>query len=292
MEQLTQCPLCQGGHSHVILKVKDHSVSQETFQIMQCNTCNFQYTNPRPDEKEIEKYYESSDYISHTDEGNNLVNSIYKMARKYTIRLKYNLVNDCLSKEATKSILDFGCGTGDFLHYFAKHDWLTYGMEPNEKARQIAKAKLRQPIFPEISAIKGSFSIITMWHVLEHVHQLHETIENLSQHLTDDGKLIIAVPNVASQDAEDYKEHWAALDVPRHLYHFTPDTISKLMAMHGFHLQQKLPMFLDAFYISLLSRKFSKGKQNYLSAVRMGLRSNMAARKSGNYSSNIYIFSK
>jgi predicted SAM-dependent methyltransferase len=129
-----------------------------------------------------------------------------------------------------------------------------------------------------------------MWHVLEHVPDLNNRIEEIKSLLKQSGVLLIAVPNSSALDALHYKQYWAAYDVPRHLYHFTPITMQKLFTKHGFVLAQTLPMHFDSFYVSLLSEKYMHGKSRVIPAVINGVRSNLSAMNSGNYSSLIYVF--
>jgi predicted SAM-dependent methyltransferase len=128
-----------------------------------------------------------------------------------------------------------------------------------------------------------------MWHVLEHVYHLKRDIAELVRILKPDGSLIIAVPNMSSKDAKQYKEFWAAYDVPRHLYHFQKETIVNLMSQFNLSCKEILPMKFDSYYVSMLSEKYKNGK--LVSGVLNGLKSNLDA-KSGGFSSQIYVFRK
>jgi 2-polyprenyl-3-methyl-5-hydroxy-6-metoxy-1,4-benzoquinol methylase len=271
--------------------VEDHSVSHESFAIMQCTSCSFLLTNPRPDAASIGRYYESPAYISHTDSHSGLINQVYQVARKFTVRQKLTL----LRREAPRrgQLLDYGCGTGFFLAAAKQAGWQITGFEPSDSARLLAEQNTGQAIaHGELSQFApASFDVITLWHVLEHIHDLNGTLKQLVRLLRPDGVLIIAVPNADSPDAQYYREQWAAFDVPRHLYHFTAKTISKLLRKHQLHLRQTLPMKLDAFYISLLSEQYRAERNGgLLAALRSGYKSNrQAAQNGGQYSSLIFV---
>ncbi|WP_254846460.1 class I SAM-dependent methyltransferase [Hymenobacter sp. CRA2] len=274
--------------------VEDHSVSHESFAIVQCTNCSFLLTNPRPDAASIGRYYESEDYVSHSDSNQGLINQVYQVARTFTVRQKVSLVN----KQAPRRgrLLDYGCGTGYFLAACQKSGWQVSGLEPNETARKLAEHNTGQPINAgDLSLFEtASFDAITLWHVLEHVHDLNGTLKQLTRILKPDGVLVVAVPNAESPDAQYYREQWAAFDVPRHLYHFTAKTITKLFRKHHLQLRQTLPMKLDAFYVSMLSEKYRAERNGgLLAALRAGYKSNrQAAQNGGQYSSLIYVASK
>lgn len=290
-EKIDTCPSCQSKELTNYIICDDYSVSQESFAIMQCKNCELLLTSPRPDQQSIGKYYQSKDYISHTNQANNLTNSIYKIARSFSLRRKFKLVDRLAEKN---TILDYGCGTGEFLGLFQEAGWNTYGVEPDDKARQIAIEDKKLEVHPDIIALpKKKFGIITLWHVLEHVHDLDGTLKELKDKLSKKGKLIIAVPNHDSYDRKFYKKYWAAYDVPRHLYHFNQLTIKNLLQYYKFKLIETKPMKLDAYYVSLLSEQHKKSKIKYIKAVLIGWLSNRWAKKNNqNYSSIIYIFEK
>ena len=269
-EKLEECPLCGfSSHSNHII-VDDHSHSKESFAIVQCQKCSLLYTNPRPDQQAIGAYYENENYISHTDNSNNLTNLIYKVARRFTLNWKKGLITKYSTE---KRMLDYGCGTGDLLAHMKHNNWETTGVEPSESARNKAIGK-GLTIYPELTKdLKEKFSVITAWHVVEHIHDLIDTIRALRKLLQDDGKLLIAVPNSASYDAQHYQAYWAGYDVPRHLYHFTPDTMQALATKTKLKIQETIPMKLDSFYVSLLSEKYMDNKLAMLRGFKTGLKS-------------------
>ncbi len=291
-EKVEQCPICNGQDFKNFIICEDHTVSHESFVITQCANCDFLITNPRPSSNQIGKYYHSEDYISHTNKSNSLINIIYKIARNFTLRGKLKLINK-LNTE--KSILDYGCGTGFFLDYCKKNNWKVTGIEPDENARKLATDNVGENIYPTLNTKEHpkKYDIITLWHVLEHVHNLTELLDDLKSILKKDGYLIIAVPNSASLDANIYKENWAAYDVPRHLYHFNQLTFNELIKYQGYKLVDTHPMKLDAYYVSMLSEKQQNAKNNHLKAIINGWKSNAwASKNDNNYSSLIYVLKK
>lgn len=292
LEELKECPVCKNDTFAAHLTCTDHFLTKESFEITRCTGCSFLFTNPRPHSKELRKYYQSTEYISHSDNANNLTNKIYKIARQFTLKQKIKLINKITSD---KTILDYGCGTGDFLHACKNNGWQIAGLEPDDFARNIAQNKTGQLINSEISQIKhlDNIGLITLWHVLEHLPDLNHTISILKSKLISKGKILIAVPNHESYDAQIYKERWAAYDVPRHLYHFSEKTMCLLLKKHGLKIVRKIPMKLDSFYVSLLSEKYKTGRTKYIKSVINGYKSNVYAKNNNNnYSSVIYIAGK
>jgi len=289
MIEIKNCQICNSLIFNTLIECKDHTVSGEIFKIVQCNGCSFAFTNPIPDEDEILKYYKSENYISHSDTKKGLMNMAYHQVRKITLKEKLNLINE-LSRKGT--LLDIGCGTGYFLNTCRENGWVIEGTEPDPDARKIAEAQTKSQISESIfsKTNDASYDIITMWHVLEHVHKLNENMERVTRLLKKDGKLIIAVPNCKSYDAQVYKEHWAAYDVPRHLYHFTANTMDKFLQKHNFRIIKKEPMKFDAFYVSMMSEKYKNGST--IKGILNGFISNMKSGKEKNYSSIIYIAEK
>jgi len=292
MEKIKSCPICSNTEYRPFLKVKDWSISKEDFYIVQCNGCGLSFTNPRPSEAEIGSYYESNDYISHSDTNSGFINKIYQLVKTFTIRQKTEMV---ASRATKKTLLDIGCGTGDFIGALKSKAWTVSGVEPNSLARSSAEKKFSivpSEKFESSNYVIGSLGVITMWHVLEHVHRLDYYLTSCYDLLEKNGLFIIAVPNLSSYDAQNYKEHWAAYDVPRHIWHFSPDTLMQLCKRHGFELKETLPMWFDSFYVSMLSEKYKNGG-NILKAMMVGFLSNLKALYSqGRCSSQIYIFVK
>ena len=292
MKTYKTCPVCGTTSFSPFIVCKDYTVSKESFNIVSCDNCSFKFTNPIPDEKAIGRYYESDEYISHSNTSKGLVNSLYQTVRNHTLKKKVQLISS-LTKD--KTLLDVGSGTGEFLNQCQISGYNVQGVEPSSTGREQALNNFNLKIKEEdyLDEIpKDSIGVVTMWHVLEHVYHLNERIEQLYKIIKPNGYLIVAVPNHTSFDAENYKEHWAAYDVPRHLYHFSPQIIKQLFEKHKFLLERTLPMKFDSFYVSMLSEKYKTGKTNLFSAFMTGLKSNLKAGKENTYSSQIYILKK
>jgi len=289
---LKTCPVCSGTELNKLLSVKDHSISGELFNISMCKSCGFKFTNPIPSEESIGKYYQSENYISHSDTNKGIINKLYHLVRKQSLKSKLNLVNKNSTKKGT--VLDIGCGTGYFLQACKEDGWKIEGMEPDSTARALAEKNTGQTIFQDLFSVKeeNKYDVITLWHVLEHVHKLNESIQHIHKLLKENGRLIIAVPNHLSYDSTTYGEFWAAYDVPRHLYHFSPKDMDNLLNKHKFTKTDTQPMLFDSFYVSMLSDKYKYGKTNYLRAFLNGFKSNRKAAGTKNYSSIIYVFKK
>ena len=288
VEKVEKCPVCGGVATELFLACKDHTVSKSSFEIVECKNCGFAYTSPRPIESELGKFYESEEYISHSNTSKGIVSNLYQRVRKHTLAKKLELINSVGKKGA---LLDIGCGTGEFLNTMKSGGWETIGIEPSPSARKQGVENYNLDVREEKELENfppNSFNVITMWHVLEHVPHLLERVQKLKDLLKYDGVLIIAVPNRNSHDAKHYGEYWAAYDVPRHLYHFRAQDMRTLMGVVGFEVEKILPMKFDSYYVSMLSEKCKTGSNNLISAVWTGWISNLKAGAEGS-SSLIYI---
>lgn len=276
--------------NHIHLKAKDHSVSEEIFELIYNSEYGFLETTPQPSLHKLPEYYKSENYISHTDSQRNIFEKTYHLVRTISLKKKLKLINSYASEN--KNLLDVGCGTGDFLQTAKQNNWNISGIEPNEQARKIANKKTDNSIFDSehiLNFKENSFDVITLWHVLEHLPNLETHIALFKKLLKPNGTLIIAVPNYKSYDAKHYEIFWAAYDVPRHLWHFDKASISKLVAKQSMKVIKVRPMFFDAFYVSLLSEKYKTGKMNFVKGFWIGLLSNLKSISTKEASSLIYV---
>lgn len=269
------------------LTVKDYSVSQEIFDLYYDENLDMLITSPQPDLENLGRYYESEDYISHTDNKRSVFEKAYHFVKSIALKNKLNLINSEQSQKG--KILDIGAGTGDFLLTAKNDGWNVIGVEPSERAKNSAKQKGISFVEEIIQLENNSFDVITMWHVLEHVPNLELQIQELKRLLKPTGTLIVAVPNFKSFDANYYGEFWAAYDVPIHFWHFSKKAIKMLFEKVDMKLEKILPMKFDSFYVSLLSEKYKTGKMNFIKAFFIGLRSNLKASNTKEYSSHIYV---
>ena len=274
------------------MDVKDHSVSGETFPVWECAACTLRFTQDIPAPSSIGRYYHSDDYISHTDTEKGMINRLYHLVRKRTLQNKKAIVIR-YSHQRTGRLLDIGAGTGTFAGIMNEGGWQVTALEPDATARAIAEKKYNLALQDTASLFTippGSLDVITLWHVLEHVHTLHQYFGQFKKIVKKGGILLIAVPNYTSADAEKYGPCWAAYDVPRHLYHFSPLSMQTLLQLHEMELIKMLPMWYDSFYVSLLSEKYQTGKQQFMKGVLTGLQSNMLTLKNSNRcSSLVYV---
>jgi SAM-dependent methyltransferase len=293
--QYNQCPACFNTEIKKVLECKDYTVSKEPFEVWECVNCTMRFTNNVPSANHMGPYYKSADYVSHSNSKKGLVNKLYHMVRNYTLGTKLQLIKSATCKEEG-SLLDVGAGTGAFANKMQQAGWTVNGLEPDEMARRNAlnSYNLQLQTLDDLHNFPvNSFDVITMWHVLEHVHDLHAYLTTFEEILKRDGKLFIAVPNYTSFDAKLYGRFWAAYDVPRHLYHFSPKSMQILLAGKGFKLAAKRPMWFDSFYVCLLSERYKTGSLNSVGGFINGLRSNIkAVGDKARCSSIIYVVEK
>jgi len=288
------CPVCSSTAITDKFTVRDYTVTNKVFPVAECSECTLRFTQDIPDAESIAAYYKSENYISHSDTSRGLINNIYKIVRKRTLRQKRKLIERVTGKKSG-DLLDYGSGTGAFLNEMQVAGWRGTGLEPDNGARKVANDLygLLLKDTGELFDLPGRYDVITLWHVLEHVHELHATIAQLKELLAEKGRLLIAVPNYTCYDEKAYGGYWAAYDVPRHLYHFSPESMNWLADKHGLTIREYKPMWFDSFYVSLLSSKYKNGKTNWPGSVWTGLRSNLSAmRDVKKCSSVIYIISR
>jgi len=299
MIEINRCPICDGRTFLPFITTQDYSISREIFPIIRCTNCGLLVTSPRPSNDKLGRYYTSPAYTSHVNTAKNIIDKIYFRARQFTLKWKLSILENTILISSQKNLLDFGCGTGEFLKVAKSNGWSTMGMEPSHFARKQADATIAQDIKASTEEVTGHnkrFNAITLWHVLEHVENLNETLKTLKDLLEQSGIIFIAVPNHTSWDSEHYKQYWAGYDVPRHLWHFNTKSMQRLLKNHALTVVRIIPMRLDAFYVSLLSEKYRDGKSvsivGMIKAFFNGLRSNYSARRSMEYSSLIYVIKK
>lgn len=292
MIHYTHCPVCNSQQSNFIFEVKDYTVSQSCYEVHECQHCTHRYTQDVPDANEIGAYYKADTYISHTDTKSDLISKLYHYVRNITLKGKRNLVKKYTGLSNGK-ILDVGCGTGAFLHTMKQAGWEVEGLEPDDTASEIAFEKhgiVTQNPEKLFQLPTGQYDAITMWHVLEHVHDLQGYCATLKKLLKPNGVFFVAVPNYTSYDAQKYGPYWAAYDVPRHLYHFSPKSMNNLMQQHEMKIVGTKPMWFDSFYVAMLSEQYKHKKSRLIVAVFKGLISNLnAVFKKDSCSSLIYI---
>lgn len=289
------CLLCSSKNIRKLFDCTDHFISREVFPLFRCSECGFIFTGEHPDEPEIGRYYESDEYISHSDTSRGLINKLYQIARNFMLGRKVASVNK-LTHLQNGSLLDIGSGTGYFADAMKHSGWKVRGIEINEKAREFSRIHFNIDVSEpaEIHLLpSGTFDCITLWHVLEHFHNPDEYMREISRLLKPEGLCFIALPNCSSYDAAHYKKFWAAYDVPRHLWHFSPDSFRKFADKSGFEIIRTLTLPLDVFYISIMSEKYKWSKMAFMKGMIKGkwffIRSLFRKEKS---SSLVYVLNK
>jgi SAM-dependent methyltransferase len=286
---------------------RDDYATGETFSLWRCRDCGFLLTQEAPVEAEIGRYYETPDYISHSDTHRGLMNRVYHWVRRFMLSRKAQLVEKAVGRTqgrrssagGGRKALDIGTGTGYFPHTLQERGWQVTAIEKNASARQFARSHFGLDVQPDEALwsqalAAGSFDAITLWHVMEHLEHLNEVWERLRQLLKADGALVVAVPNPTSYDARHYGARWAAYDTPRHLWHFAPAVMERLAAKHGFELTTSHAMPFDAFYVSMLTEKYLGSKAYFARGLWTGLKAWMStwAGHKERSSSLIYVFRK
>lgn len=287
-----KCPWCGSEKAQINLWLKDEFLTKEDFHICECLNCGLLYTMPRPDKDKIGAYYKSEAYYSHQENKKGFIPKVYERVKSINLKHKYRLATNGMQPG---KLLDIGCGVGDFLHTAEMHGWECIGVEPSEDAKAIAQKRMKGKIivseelegFPD-----GAFDVITMWHVLEHVDDLKWQVPQLQRLVKPSGRVVIAVPNYKSYDGQFYKEHWAAYDVPRHLNHFNRITLSKTFKTSGLELVMMDKLKWDAYYISYLSEQYRHHSLPLVRGLYRGFISNCKARRSGEWSSLVYVFER
>lgn len=287
-----KCPWCDSEKTQIHLWLKDEFLTHEEFQIHECLHCGLLFTEPRPDKDKIGAYYKSNEYYSHQENKKGFVPKLYERIKTINLKHKYKIATTGLK---IGKMLDIGCGVGDFLHTAEQRGWKCMGVEPSEDATTIAKKRIKAEITSseDLEQIPDeTFDVITMWHVLEHIDNLQWQISQLQRLIKKDGRIVIAVPNYKSYDAKYYKDKWAAYDVPRHLNHFKKETIVKIFKDNGLNLDSVDKLRWDAYYISYMSEQYQHHSLPLLKGAIRGFVSNNKARKTKEWSSKVYVFTK
>lgn len=293
MEKITHCPICNSSEIKTLFKSPDKVSSGELFDICECTQCTFRFTGTRPTIEESGRYYQSDQYVSHTDDKKGIVLSLYRKVRQINLRWKVKIITGL--KPNKGALLDYGCGLGSFLDHARKDGWNTTGMDISQQARDTVKKRYGINVYPNEELFKTpahTYDVITLWHVLEHVYDLHETVEAFSKIIKPGGYILLALPNHLAKDATIYGSLWDAYDVPRHIWHFNKKSIQQLMQMHHFEHEKTLPMVFDAFYVSIRSEMHRNNKNHFLQGMFNGLRSHLSAQNTKEYSSQLYIFKR
>ena len=269
------------------LKIKDHFLSNEVFNVVE-HSEGVLKTRPDLDENSLKKYYDSSQYSSHYNIGG-FMGFLYSISAYIMLRFKFRVLAKHINKESL--IVDFGCGTGGFMSFLKKKKHTVVGVDNSKKARDKCLDK-KLTTYKSIKDLKENIDAITFWHSFEHVSEPNEILDQIINQSKNSLTVVIALPNYKSFDAKYYRAFWAAYDVPRHRFHYSPMGIKKLMKSYGFECLKAKPMLLDAFYISIMSEKYKKSKLSFVKGIIVGLVSNLLGLFSSSYSSSVFVFKK
>lgn len=285
-----KCPWCGSNKAQINLWLKDEFLTKKDFHICECLNCGLLYTMPRPSKEKIGAYYKSDEYYSHQENKKGFVPRLYEAIKKINLKHKFRLASRDLP---VGKLLDIGCGVGDFLHVAENRGWECTGVEPSEEAREIARQRIKGDLLysEDLEQLPDqSFDLISMWHVLEHVDDLKWQVAQLQRLIKPNGRIVIAVPNYRSYDGRFYNAYWAAYDVPRHLNHFNRTVLTKIFKTSGLSLVCMDKLVWDAYYISFMSEQYKHHFMPLVRGVFRGLVSNAKARRSGEWSSLVYVF--
>ena len=286
------CHICNSSKNRLVFHVKDFFLSGESFSIYECQQCHVRFTYPQPHQSEISRYYQSEQYYSHKQGRISIVALLYGLLRWLSIKGKVRFVKNYYSKAG--KLLDIGFGAGHFLYSMHKSGWNCTGVEPHHESRNVFQSKTGITVYPQIEEIPtgNHFHLVTLWHVLEHFHDPVQAVRVIQTLQREGDYLIIALPNYLSEDAVYFREYWAAYDVPRHLFHFHPQSIKELLTNNSYHFVSSKGMVMDVFYISMLSFRYQIKSFALIRAFFLGIKIALLQRKSAYHSSIVYVFQK
>lgn len=292
--EYTNCIVCGSTDFSEKRSIQDWLVSNETFSLKECHTCSFRFVSDPPAAEDAGAYYETEEYVEHSDNRDGIINRMYHVGRKWMMNYKLKM----LKRYSTgTSILDVGSGAGYFLNFMKQNGYQTNGIEISAKAVANCKEKYGIEAFSPSDfmeqTVPGKYDLITMWHVFEHVYQYDEYFKSFENYLTKDGALVIAMPNYYCLEEKHYKNYWNGYDVPRHLWHFTPDTFPRFAADRGFEVVKMHNLPLDPFYNCMISASYKKSPTFLPFTAFVGLLSSIRALFSFQRSSSVvYILRK
>lgn len=235
--ETTLCNYCGSSAARVRFSGPDLLLNRLTpeYTLVQCTQCGLIYQNPRPDPAEIIEHY-PEEYSPYADHGATTRTS-WLLARSYA----YGWSKRCRYVTQHKQqgrLLDIGCASGAFLRAMTERgNWQVHGVEMNTQVAAYAHERYGLDVLPgrleDVRYRDHAFDVVTMWDVLEHVHDPHAVLCEIRRILKPDGLLVVRVPNLASLEAGVFGKYWAGLDLPRHLYVFTPASLTRMLARAG-----------------------------------------------------------
>lgn len=231
--EFVACPSCGGESAEPVLSAADpsNSLALPHFDVVCCTNCRLHYTNPRPSTGSIGRYY-GADYRPHTGKA--------KVHRPLRGWYPLDWLRTPPPGDRRPRLLDFGCGAGHFLAGMDRQGWEAVGIDASESAVQAVRETVGLPAFagslPHDELEPATFDLVTLWHSLEHVHDPASILREARRLLVESGRLIVAVPNFAGWPRRWFGPNWYGLDLPRHLTHFTPETLRNMLEQARFRV--------------------------------------------------------
>ena len=240
-----ECILCNSKkYFNTIETVTDRFDKSSQYQIQRCR-CGMISTNPRLDFEELSDHYKNKNYHPQNRE-NRIFNCFYRIAQIFNNRSKKKLIQKYHCKGF---LLDYGGGDGQFCRYMSRNNWNTHIYEPYLKISGIKGGFVSDK--KEVKS--GFYDVISMFHSLEHIYDLDDAFSLISRSLIEKGVLIVSVPNYNAAERPWFKSKWIAYDVPRHVHHFTIESIKKILDKYGFEIIDYRPMYIDTIYNIIMS---------------------------------------
>jgi 2-polyprenyl-3-methyl-5-hydroxy-6-metoxy-1,4-benzoquinol methylase len=229
------CPLCHENDAVEILhQPAGPNEGTETYRLVRCGQCGLGYLNPRPTPGTISYYYPADYQPYQPKEGE-------KKARRWSwSRILHRAdPHSFLPVKPPGLLLDFGCGSGAYLQRMRELGWEVIGIDVSAHAVEATKQRgigAYQGALPHPAVPPGSVDVVNFGAVLEHVHDPHQLMAAAKETVRPGGLVVFSVPNLASWGARVFGPAWWPLELPRHLLHFTPHTLSRLVKHHGLEI--------------------------------------------------------
>ena len=265
-------------------ETKDYLVTGESFKVYLDQNNIIGKTHPIPQKEEMDKYYESEEYYPHSLNKKSLLAFLYTITRKHMHLKRLTWIRGYIKKNT--SILDYGCGSGDFVKYLRSKSIDAYGYEPNYNFCE------HDFLTNQEGWKNKKYEVIVLWHVLEHIHNPFDLIQSLKKRLNKKGKILIAIPNFKSFDSKYYGKYWAGYDTPRHLWHFSRKGLGLMAKENNFKVLKVKSLHLDSIYVSCLSEKYKRSPFPLLIGIVIGCISILKSFFTKESSSFLFVLKK
>jgi SAM-dependent methyltransferase len=235
------CPMCGADDGAPLVQTEDLLFpGEERFQLLSCRRCGHIYQSPRPTAESIGRYY-PEDYHPYLIAVEDEPSPLRRLDRAFGLRMRTQAVHRAAGGRPGR-LLDVGCATGVFLDGMRRLGWSVQGVEPSAYAAGYARRRFGLDVYEgllEDAALPAaSFDAITMWDVLEHVHEPRPVLAELARLLRPGGVLVLSLPNPDSLEARLLGRYWLGWDLPRHLNVFPPTQLRAHLARHGMPVER------------------------------------------------------